>query len=87
MGRKIVQEQKMSHSLRTYKQGNHFVGVITDLSTGKVVATEKTMSGKKNGEGNTLTHLSRKLRSTGLVPPSLKIERDSTKSYTLERRA
>mgnify|MGYP006317066755 CR=1 FL=1 len=86
MSRKIVQEQKMSHSLRTYKQGNHFVGVITDLSTGKVVATERTTSGQRNGEGNTLTHLSKKLRRTGLIPVSLKIVKNSTVSYSMERR-
>ena len=87
MDRKIVQEQKMSHSLRTYRQGDHFVGVITDLSTGEVLATERTTSGQGNGEGNTLTHLSKKLRRTRLIPASLKIVKNSTISYVLERRA
>lgn len=74
-------------SLRTYRQGDHFVGVITDRTDGRVLATEKTMGGQRNGEGNTLTHLSKKLRKTGLIPASLKIVKNSTTSYTLERHA
>jgi hypothetical protein len=80
--RVVVNGRKLS--LRTYRQGDHFVGVITDEGTGEVLATEKTTRG--NGEGNTLTHLSRKLRGTGLVPANLKIVKKSTVSYVMERR-
>ena len=83
MGRKIT--QKMSHSLRTYRQGDHFVEEVTDLLTGKVVVTEKTMGGQKNGEGNTLVHLSKKLRGTGLVPASVAIRKNATVEYALHR--
>jgi hypothetical protein len=87
MGRKIAQKQKkqkMSHSLRTYRQGDHFVGEVTDLSTGKVVVTK--MTGERKGEGNTLTHLSGKLRSTGLLPAGLTIRKNTTVEYALNHR-
>jgi hypothetical protein len=70
-------------SLRTYQQGDHFVGVITNRTDGKVLATEKTKGGK--GNGNTLTHLSRLLRGTGLVPANLTIMKNSAVSYEVER--
>lgn len=83
MGSCVVKVLELS--LRTYRQGDHFVGVITDRTNGEVLATKKTRGGK--GEGNTLTHLSRKLRSTRLVPASLKIMKNSTTLYTMERHA
>lgn len=81
--RTVVNGRKLS--LRTYRRGDHFVGVITDEGTGEVLATEETTSGRKNGEANTLAHLSKKLRRTGLIPASLKIVKNATMEYALHR--
>jgi len=53
MNRCVVKVLELS--LQTYRQGDHFVGVITDRTDGRVLVTERTTSGTKNGEGNTLS--------------------------------
>jgi hypothetical protein len=66
----------MNLLLKVYKRGNRFIGEITIVESGELLAKK---------EGRTKTHLSRALRTTNLVPSNMSIKKVQTTPYTVLR--